>query len=154
MGKIIFVILVLAFVAYSYRPRFVETAHLTRTPSSAKTENECFYKRKCVAVYLAPWCPACQKTTEIVKELKADLKNSPDIEVIAVVGSDSQAKIQQMAEQIGENTYMDLDGSFGNSAGVKSLPTWLVVTPAKKIIKKHAGTYSNVAKMREVLELN
>lgn len=128
---------------------------LAMTPAKANTEAKetCFDKPKCVLVYLAPWCPYCHNGIPVIQALQTKFKDSPDVGLIVVIGSDQLEKLETMASLIGPHTFVDPQKTVSKAIGVESLPTWVVISSKRKIVNRVSGINMNVNDQLARLEL-
>ena len=151
------VILLLAavgVVAYLLMPTTKAFPQVTLPPAKANTQgtNPCLTKEKCVIVYMAPWCPFCQRTIPIVQEMVEHYKDSGEVGVKVIIGNDGRGKLEDMAEKVGTNTFLDPDGTLWNAVGAKGVPHWFVLDSTGKQVAELGG-FGPMAAILKKLEL-
>ena len=104
-----------------------------------------------VALYLAPWCPACAELRPTLTDLADDLIEE-GMSVTFVVGNDSLERCKDYAEGLPGKVHFDSRGAFSDSARVKAFPTLLVMKDGR-VIKQLAGGYPEKAVLRQNLGL-
>jgi len=110
------------------------------TPAKAnKRVDRCLGKERCIVVYVAPWCPACESIQGCLKEAVALTEGMPDFGVDVVMGYDKEEKLEAGAVGIGAGVYVDTTGDIRRALRVKSLPTFFAVNRQGKILHHVAG---------------
>ncbi len=118
---------------------------------SGKLGGRCTLK-KCLTVYVAPWCPACKKLKPTIISLKDKLE-SEGMEVKVIVGKDSLAKTKKYASTYPFPTLLDADGAFYDKAKRSGVPFFLVSNNKGKIVNSLTGGIADVRSMRNKLDL-
>lgn len=112
----------------------LDDSSLPTLGGSAASPADCPVK-KCVTVYLAPWCPHCQSVGPAVLELRR-LVAGRGVDVRVIVGMDESSKIAEYAASFGPGTMLDEDGVFKPSGGV---PNFTVSVDGGGVYKRLAG---------------
>ncbi len=118
---------------------------------SGKLGGRCATK-KCLTVYVAPWCPACKQLKPTIISLKNQLEIE-GMEVKVVVGNDSQKATEKYASDYPFPTLLDADGKFFKKTKKKGVPFFLVSNSKGKIISEMTGGSTNLKTMRNKLDL-
>ena len=106
--------------------------HARHAPISRKFEREgdpCYGKEKCIVVYVAPWCPACEASADTIREMSRRWNGSnrdSNRGIKVMVGADSVAKCRQKAAAFGTFAMVDENGDFARQHSVNSYPSWIV----------------------------
>ncbi len=118
---------------------------------SGKLGGRCASK-KCLTVYVAPWCPACKKLKPTIISLKDELE-SEGMEVKIVVGQDSLAATKKYASSYPFPTLLDAEGKFFDKSQKTGVPFFLVSDNKGKIVNELTGGTTDVRTMRNKLDL-
>ncbi len=119
-------------------------------PISRKSEqpgDACYGKPKCVFVYVAPWCPACNASIEVIQAMHQRWNLSSTVTthgIRAVVGQDKPDKNQEKARELGSFATVDQDGRFAKTQVIEGYPTWIVVDAQGKTLQRFSGSFSDV----------
>lgn len=87
--------------------------------------DECAGAEKCLAVYLAPWCPQCRESGELVDELRTRDALSPAFGFKVIIGRDEPDALARYAGLLGGAVYYDYDGEFWRQIGAHGVPAWI-----------------------------
>lgn len=118
-------------------------------PISRKTEQPgepCYGKPACVFVYVAPWCPACNASTEVIQAMHQKWNQSSSVQshgIRVVVGQDKPEKNDEKARELGTFATVDRDGHFAKTQLIDSYPTWIVVDARGKVTKRFSGSITD-----------
>lgn len=110
------------------------------------------YQERCLTIYVAPWCPACQKAKKTIVSLTKELQKE-GVDVKVIVGTDSPEATVKYAKGYPFPVYLDADSSFYKKADQPGVPFYLVTDKNGKITNSEIGGYLNVKVMREKLEI-
>lgn len=91
--------------------------------------------KKCVVVYVAPWCPHCQAATNDILEMRSLLKPR-GIGVHVIVGMDDDDKVASYAEKFGPDTMLDPQKTAPTGNGV---PNFSVIDDGGGVSLRRAG---------------
>ena len=123
-GSMKFWIVVAALAVIAWRGG-VFAAEIDDSMLEASFADPCAAAERCVAVYLTPWCPQCQRSIPLVHELRARAARSGGrVGVKVVVGQDQPKKLEKYARKVGGEIYFDGDGSFYSQIG-GGVPAWV-----------------------------
>lgn len=139
-GKLVFVVLGVAlyFVFAKSHARVAPDIELPSVP--AAMQDSCEGTERCLAVYLAPWCPACKSAGPLVAKLRTLAQEQPDVGMMVIVGrEEDEAKLESYAESIGGEVFLDYDQEFHRQMGDSGVPHWYVWDQNRKILASHAG---------------
>lgn len=120
--------------------------------ASTETVGGRCYEKKCLTVYVAPWCPACKGLKPTIVALREALVDE-GVDVKVVVGNDSPKNTTAYAKTYPFPVYLDANSSFYNKAGIRGVPNFIVTNREGGIINKLAGGYEDVGAMRTALNL-
>lgn len=123
----------------SRRPEALPDLSYTPAPSNATAQVPCVGKHRCVLVYVAPWCPACQGTIVGIRKLIERYRDSSQIGISVIVGGDRRDKLESMAEKVGDFAFLDLDDSFAHAASIEGIPAWFVIDDKRKVVSTASG---------------
>lgn len=105
----------------------------------------CQGARRCLVVYIAPWCSACKRSMPLMNRLEERLADHPDAGMVAVMGTlgRSWEGRDRMANRIDMPLYLDTDGAFwDNSDGdLTGTPAWIAYDGAGDVIGTMNGGY-------------
>lgn len=85
----------------------------------------CAQTARCVAVYLAPWCPQCRKSHDLVEELRKRTAGSSEVGFKVIVGRDEREALERYARTLGGTVFFDDDGGFYRQLGASGVPAWV-----------------------------
>jgi hypothetical protein len=88
-------------------------------------------KAKCLTVVVAPWCPHCRNSTDVLKSLQ-DYLPAHDVGMRVIVTADTEENVRDYAETFGPNALMDVEKSFR----VPGFPCYIVSTAGGGIISQ------------------
>ena len=100
---------------------------------SAKIET-CISKKRCVFIYVAPWCPACHQLLGQFERIKSGLARK-DIGVLLVVGADDDRQKEiALRNQYDADAILDTTtGQFRKINKIDAFPTLIVMQPSGKV---------------------
>ncbi|MGF1689374.1 redoxin domain-containing protein [Photobacterium japonica] len=107
---------------------------------------------KCLVIYLAPWCPTCQKITPTIISLVSDMEKE-GVTVTVVVGKDQQDRITAYANKFPFPVLTDANGTFFTKAKLVGVPYFAVTNSKGNVLKDYFGGYMSVKSFREELEI-
>jgi len=100
----------------------------------------CALVERCIAVYLAPWCPQCRKSGPLVEALRARAAGTRGrLGIKVIVGRDEPDALEKYARKIGGPVYFDDDGDFFRQLGAGGVPIWVSWDAQGKILERMAG---------------
>lgn len=118
-------------------------AFVTQVDASVlRTEgpDPCARVERCVAVYLAPWCPQCRKSGELVQALRARAAATGGrLGVQVIVGRDEPPALERYARELGGPVSFDDDGGFFRQLGASGVPIWVSWDADGRILERMAG---------------
>ena len=97
---------------------------------------------------------AIEGPPKIVVEVKEQFRDSRKLGVKTVIGMDKREKLEAYAQGMGSDTFLDPDEAFSRAAGVKAVPSWLVLDAQGKVVKKVAGAYPSAESQLQELGLD
>jgi thiol-disulfide isomerase/thioredoxin len=148
------VLFALGLLGWWFVPVQLPVLGLTPARANAAGADACVGKRRCVVVFVAPWCPACKLSVGVIRAMMEHYSGPGEVGVKPVVGSGrSSVSMEEMADQLGPGTFLDPAGSIMRAAGEKSVPHWFVVDERGFLIKKVAGLIPNLQGMIQELDL-
>ncbi len=108
--------------------------------SNFKAADECLDVERCIYVYVSPWCPSCQRSVELIKELRSYSHGSEGkVGMKIIVGRDSRVNMERFYKKIGGRVYLDPDGEFYDTIGAPGVPTWMVLDGKRRVKTVQAG---------------
>jgi thiol-disulfide isomerase/thioredoxin len=105
---------------------------------------------KCLVIYLAPWCPSCQKITPTIIALSEELKKE-GISMSVIVGQDDLEVVSQYGSKFPFPIFTDVDGSYYRELGINGVPYFAVTDVEGHIGEDLYGGYARVADLRKKL---
>lgn len=113
----------------------------------------CRNVERCVAVYLTPWCPACNASTKLVKELQQYINRSKEsVGMMVIIGQDDdERQLQEMAQKLYPPVVFDADGEFAEKMGARGVPHWWVWDGERKVLEHFSGGFQggNLTELRD-----
>lgn len=108
---------------------------------------------KCLTIFVAPWCPACQQAKPIINSVIEDLR-ARGLQVVTVVTMDKEKAIQDCASGYSGTVAADPDGKYYHQAGANGVPYFVVTDTKGKVLKAMGGCIMNREAMEKALGLN
>ena len=103
----------------------------------------CEGTERCLVVYLAPWCPHCNSSIPLVREIRDQIGENDDTGMMVIVGplGGSFAGYDDMARRLDGPVYLDRSGEawedyLGSLSGV---PAWAVFDGRGQITQSFTG---------------
>jgi thiol-disulfide isomerase/thioredoxin len=118
----------------------------TISPQTLQAINACTGKKLCAVIYIAPWCPACEQMSPILKTFLQNSKSVTDYGFQIIVGDERSAgDNKQKAQSLGDGVIIDGDRSLARTLKITYYPTFYVVDPKGKVQMKDqdAMTWAN-----------
>lgn len=100
--------------------------------------------KRCLTVFVAPWCGHCKHSAGMIKNLSQSL-NWKGVKTRVVVTGDTTNKMEQFAQQFGFDALID-DKKEVPGMGV---PTFALSDDSGRVLKTHAGEFSNENEARD-----
>ena len=94
--------------------------------------------RRCVIVYMAPWCPSCKGAKPLVRTLRTKLP-AQDAALKVVIGQCERAAAQAMASEVGGAVFFDPDGAYYRAMKANGVPSWLALDRDQRVLGRMAG---------------
>lgn len=95
--------------------------------------------KKCLTVYVAPWCGYCRAATPLILDTREYLKKN-GIATRVIVGLDRLEPVQEYAKVFGQDTLIDTNDTLH----LNGVPRFYVSDSAGKILKEVAGLPSGI----------
>ncbi len=155
-AAIFFSFLVVIYLAFS-GPSAMPTEWLTLCNGEIKPNTEkrivgyCAAK-KCLTVYLAPWCPSCHRAHGMIISLVKELEKEGVVTTV-VLGMDANEKLIPYAQSFPFPVLLDDGQAYFKKLGGGGVPFFAVSNGKGKIIARHSGAYDDVQPMRNKLKL-
>jgi thiol-disulfide isomerase/thioredoxin len=140
-GVSIVSVLVAVFILPKLLFRFPYDAPSVITQSFSTYGDACFEKKRCLVLYVAPWCGACRSDVAFVNELSQQLKSNLNVGLKVIIGSAELPDLQQFAREYRAPALLDAAGEVRQALGVRSFPSYFWVTEEGKITKHPRGSY-------------
>jgi hypothetical protein len=108
------------------------------------SKHPCWLRKRCLVVYIAPWCGACQQTKNFVPIIREALRDKPDTGFMVIVGKgwgDFNGGYE-MAREIGGQVYLDREASYWQllREEVNAIPAWLVFDGRGDVLETETGS--------------
>ena len=135
--------------------QMLPTLTLERFSAAEQLEQESAIRceaRRCLVVYVAPWCPHCHAARPMIQTLSAELL-SDGIPTAVVVGADSRESCADFASSFTDTAYLDPDEAFYDEASLQGVPAFMVVDQKGQILQVMPGYVPEAGLMREALGL-
>ena len=101
--------------------------------------------RKCLTVYVAPWCHYCRESTPMLMSLRGFLK-ARGVATRFVVGKDALTALRGYAREFGPDTMLDVHDVLG----IGGVPHFFVSDERGVILKEVSGVPSGDVPVEEV----
>ena len=95
--------------------------------------------KKCLTVYLAPWCPHCREAAPAVIALRDYLKDR-GVQTKIIIGQDRPQALVSYAKQFGPDTLIDERGAVA----ANGVPHFFVTDDAGKLLLDQPGIPAGV----------
>jgi thiol-disulfide isomerase/thioredoxin len=140
------VLIILGLVAlFVWRGGFL-AGEVDQTSLRAAGPDPCARAEKCLGVYLAPWCPQCQRSGPLLAELRERAARSGGrVGVKVIVGRDEREVLERYAEQLGGPVFFDDDGAFLRQIGGGGVPAWISWDASGHVLEKFHGRPTGAA---------
>ncbi|MBY0515399.1 MAG: hypothetical protein K2P81_00720 [Bacteriovoracaceae bacterium] len=128
-------IVAIVFAAFLARGKVFNLFLSREIPAALTQQGSCLGKKMCTVVYLAPWCPACNRLVPDLRMLGSLSFNQPDSGVLIIVGQGKTSDENEDKKiELGEAAITDNDGQLAKDLGIQHFPTFLVINQARKVI--------------------
>ena len=105
------------------------------TIASGGPADYCALKDRCLAVYVAPWCPACNSIAPLLKKSLAASRTKKEFGMKIFVGQERQpGHNDRVAAEFGPGTFVDADGTVLAKLGVSYFPSFFVLDKQGEIL--------------------
>lgn len=103
----------------------------------------CHGKMYCLTVFVAPWCPACNRAQASFPMIQKYLEqNRKDIGFGIVVGADTKEQIEQKRSEMKQlETISDESKEIFRSRNISSFPTWVSTNALGRELNRISGGY-------------
>jgi thiol-disulfide isomerase/thioredoxin len=106
------------------------------------SSDPCKEKERCLAVYLASWCPACKSAVPIIKEIRKFALDSEEVGMKIILGRDEPENLEDLADEIEGEVFFDEDDRFFSAMRARAIPHWWVWDKNGKILVDFSGSFS------------
>jgi hypothetical protein len=113
------------------------SARVSALTSAAEAGDPCAGARRCVIVYLTPWCPACKQAKPLIKQLRSRLESGTRMKV--VIGQGERSRAREMAVEIGGAVFFDPEGDYYRAMKGTGVPYWITVDARQRVLARMAG---------------
>lgn len=120
---------------------FPQTAPKVVLESNSQESDPCFQKKRCLIVYVAPWCGACQGEVPFLGDVQKFVNSHPNVGFKVYVGADEVGNLRRFASTIHAATFIDSDSSVGKGLGVHAFPSFFWLNEKGKIIDEPIRSY-------------
>ena len=90
--------------------------------------------KRCLTVYVAPWCGFCRRSTPMFKKLKESLRWRM-VTTRIVVGMDKESAVRGYAREFGGDTLLDFEGALSP----RGVPHLFLTDRTGTVIRSRAG---------------
>jgi hypothetical protein len=138
MQKLIILFAVLmGFVFWKKQSEAEQRIAFAAARELASAEPICDGKEKCAVIYLAPWCPVCNRQLPAFKTLLTRANSNPKYTVKIFVGAgqtaaDNNSKVQEL----GPGAVADNDGKIKSLLLVDKYPSYFVLDGKNTVVSK------------------
>ncbi len=109
-------------------------------------------QKKCVTIYVAPWCSTCRILNPMIIDLVDTLKTE-GISAEVVVGKDKLSAVTKYADKYPFPVLLDTNNHFYRNAQLEGVPYFVVTNHDGEIQSDYYGGFKQVTQMRKVLEI-
>ncbi len=120
-------------------PRFPEGLAQARVEGAAWP---CDGAERCVVVFLAPWDEASRQSLPTLQAVREQAGEG--VAVAVVVGAGERTLVQQMADEIGPDAFIDPEGRTLEKLKARIVPMWFVLDAKGDVTTSVEGTYKPV----------
>lgn len=106
---------------------------------SPSAVDECLNRDACIVVYLAPWCPHCHDAIGVIHALREKTRTSTRLGLRVVVGADTEANLEKMAQEIGGVVFLDTERRLQKKLNRPGVPHWYLVSAGGTLRAEMAG---------------
>jgi hypothetical protein len=117
-------------------------AYWKLNPVAAKVNTgtgPCFGKDECIIAYVAPWCPVCEGNLACFKNFNARRVASEQSGFSVFVGWGDRPALENMARNIGDNTFIDSGENLKGALRISQVPTWISLDSHGKVTHRAVG---------------
>lgn len=130
---------VVALVVWLLLPDRFPSIVLPLSKHSPSAADECLGRDACIVVFLAPWCPHCQDAVGVIQAIREKTKSSTALGIRVVVGSDTEANLEDMAKKIGGVVFLDTERRLQKKLNRRGVPHWYLVSAGGTLRAEMAG---------------
>lgn len=127
---------------------------LVAAESSDSDADPCVGRDRCIVVYLAPWCSACRRSLDTLRQVDEMFGDDPEVGLLVFVGSAPRGDVEAMAAQIEGPVFVDPDAVLWEQLGVEGYPHWFTLDGRRQILQTVAGTGQPFAYHIQLLGMN
>ncbi len=141
----------LSFSACSTKATSIPEVAVYRNGASERTSiDPCTGAERCVIGYFAPHCSRCHRSVEFLRALRDKLSTMPGVRTVYIVGDDNHYNIEEFANQIGGEVYLDKYFKFQESVTFDSIPHFWVIDEKRQVLEDVAWGGSGESGRQEI----
>ncbi len=130
---------VVALVVWLLLPARFPSVVLPLSKHSPSAVDECLGRDACIVLFLAPWCPHCRDAIGVIRAIREKTRSSTRLGLRVVVGSDTEANLEQMAQEIGGVVFLDTERKLQKKLNLRGVPHWYLVSAGGTVRAEMAG---------------
>ncbi len=135
-------IILLAGLWLYLRPR--RLAVETLVAAGATDTRLCEGYQRCLVLYVAPWSNASITTLAQIPRLREQFDGT-ETGLAFIIGNGEPERMDQLAELIGDDTWLDEGDALLKANDIDTLPSWFALDVRGRIVKRVDGTYKPFA---------
>lgn len=127
-----------------------EMALLKNGANERAVLDPCSGAERCVIGYFAPHCSRCHRSLDFIKGLRDKLSTLPGVRVVYIVGDDNHYNIEEFANEIGGDVYLDKYFKFQDAVPFDAIPHLWVIDEYRAVLEDIAWGGSGESGQTEI----
>lgn len=105
-------------------------------------KDPCEGKERCLTVYVAPWCPHCNRSVPLLQAMHQKLKHQPRVGMRVIVGRDNLSELEGFSRKLMFAPLYDKTGEFYKGLGEPGIPIWILTDMEGVLLRQITGAPS------------